>query len=224
MCIDILIIEDDKELGDMLTYFLSTVENYSVFRHNSGENALNLVIEKTPRLILLDIQLPVHTGFEILTSLRDASILTPVIMMTANDSELSETNALVLGADDYIRKPIRANVLKERIKRLISPTVKLQEKLILSMKESQLLYQDITVHLLPSEFEILEILAQSDEPKSVHDLFFDIHGYEANADDKSIYMRLSSLRKKISKYFVGQELIKNKRSRGFYLTRDIEKQ
>ncbi|MFD2176913.1 response regulator transcription factor [Veronia pacifica] len=222
--IDILIIEDDKELGDMLIYFLSTVENFSVYRHDSGEGAVEVVIEKQPRLILLDIQLPEKTGFEVLTQLRKKSINIPIIMMTANDSELCETNSLVLGANDYIRKPIRANVLKERIKRQISPAKESKCSFILSVKDSQLLYKNHTIDLLPSEYEILDILSDSDGPMSVHDLFTMIHGYEPSLDDKSIYMRISSLRKKIANHLTDIELIKNKRSVGFYVTRDILKQ
>ncbi len=80
-------------------------------------DAVEYIFDKKPDLVLLDIQLPKVSGLSILKSLRDQGYIHPVIIMTANDSEITETNALSLGADDYITKPIRTNALRERIKK-----------------------------------------------------------------------------------------------------------
>ena len=224
---DVLIVEDDLQLREMLCYFLKNVEGYSVDCSSSGEGAAEIIMDQAPKLVLLDIQLPHTSGLSVLESLRQQGSTIPVIIMTANDNEITETNALTIGANDYITKPVRTNALRERIRKILEqkPSIhsRVEEELIFRLcpRNSTLQFKHITVPLIPSEFELLELLAKADEPMPVHELFQHIHGFPYHIEDRSIYMRVSTLRKKLSAYLPDMELIKNKRSRGFYLNYQV---
>ncbi|PSU13606.1 response regulator transcription factor [Photobacterium kishitanii] len=219
---NILIIEDDQQLREMLCYFLSSIEGYNVSCISSGENAVEYIFDKKPDLVLLDIQLPKVSGLSILKSLRDQGYIHPVIIMTANDSEITETNALSLGADDYITKPIRTNALRERIKRQIRPVLNdklnvVNDNFYLDTHISCLCYKHNKVSLAPAEVEILEILIKENRPVPVFELFEMIHGFSYQLEDRSVYMRIFSIRKKIAAIFPDIDLVKNRRNKGFYL-------
>jgi len=115
--LDIMIVDDDPQLREMLYYFLSEIEGYNINFFNTGDGAVEFIIEAQPKLILLDIQLPHTSGLSILKTLKEQFFDGPIIMMTAYDTELAEINSFALGANDYITKPIRINALSERIKR-----------------------------------------------------------------------------------------------------------
>lgn len=227
--LDILIIEDDNELREMLCYLLSTVESFNVETLATGEGAIAHIESKQPRLVLLDIQLPVQSGLDILREMKERNLPAAVIMMTANDSELSETNSLVLGAHDYVSKPIRSNVLLERIKRQLNiagqteRSSQAMDQFYLRECDMTLIYNDVVVSLIPSEYELLEVLIDSNAPVTVGSIFEKIHGFSHHVEDRSIYMRISSLRKKLYSHIPDVQLINNRRSRGFYLAFPVTK-
>ncbi len=98
----------------MLCYFLSEIESYDIDCLDTGDGVVEFIIEKQPELVLLDIQLPHTSGLSVLKKLKEQMFEAPILMMTANDTELTETNYLLLGANDYVTKPIRTKVLFER--------------------------------------------------------------------------------------------------------------
>ena len=98
--IDILIVEDNKELADLLCDFLRA-ENYTVSTADSGEKALSLYERYGARLIVLDIMLPGMDGFAVCTKIREQSN-TPVLIVSAKTEKDDKLNGLLLGADDYI--------------------------------------------------------------------------------------------------------------------------
>lgn len=224
--LDIIIIEDDLQLREMLCYFLAEIEGYDIDSLDTGEGAVEFIIEKQPKLVLLDIQLPHTSGLNVLKTLKEQGFEAPILMMTANDTELTETNSLLLGANDYVTKPIRTKVLSERIKRQLERHVVevpqevslSNNQFYLSSQHSSVLYNQIEIKLIPSEYELLEILSDAEKPVSVADLFEKIHGFSYHEEDRSIYMRVSSLRKKLAVELPDIELVKNRRSKGFFLS------
>lgn len=229
--IDIVLIEDDCELRRMLNYLLSEIEGFEVACFKSGSIALPFIEKNLPRLVLLDLQLPDMSGLDIIKSIRSKLMPTPVIVITANDSELTEMNCLTAGANDYLAKPIRSSVLVERIKRQIFKDSKTLNKeneadnegkiAYLREKDHNLIYNNTNIKLAPSEYEILDILNKSEKPMTVCDLFELIHGFNHDPIDRSIYMRIYSLKKKINASFPNFELVMNRRSKGFYLSCDM---
>lgn len=117
----ILLVEDEDEISYVIEFMLKR-EGYTVTRAKDGKEALDLVKNiNPPSLILLDIMLPFHDGFEILSTVRKMDIWkeVPVIMLSAKSMEGDVTRAIDQGADDYINKPFQPEELKSRIRRYI---------------------------------------------------------------------------------------------------------
>ncbi|MBC78727.1 MAG: DNA-binding response regulator [Chloroflexi bacterium] len=111
----VLIVEDDKSIRDALRYNL-IAENYSVSLEENGIDALDTILQNPFDLILLDIMLPNLDGMEICKRVRYENINTPIIMITARDTDIDKVLGLELGADDYVSKPFSMPELLARIK------------------------------------------------------------------------------------------------------------
>jgi CheY-like chemotaxis protein len=116
----ILVVDDDASLAEILREILQS-ENYDVVTASSGAEALVHLYRETPDLVLTDLQMPGMDGLELLRKIRgDLSVCqTPVVFLTVIDSLDREVEALNLGADDYIAKPIERARLLGRIRRAL---------------------------------------------------------------------------------------------------------
>ena len=110
----ILVVDDDQEMLKVLNRSLET-EGYNVALAEDGSAALTMMEESRPDLILLDVVMPGLNGFQILDLIRQRSEV-PVIMLSVMREVTSLRDALTLGADDYVKKPVRINELLARIK------------------------------------------------------------------------------------------------------------
>ena len=113
----ILLIEDDKEISEMLKNYL-TVENYEVICAYDGQEACDYFDRTDFSMILLDLMIPKISGMDVMQHIREHSVV-PLIIISAKDSEIDKTLGLSLGADDYITKPfsvveVLARINKER--------------------------------------------------------------------------------------------------------------
>ena len=115
---DILIVEDDKELADLLTDFLRD-EGYTVTAVESGGRALELFEKYGAKLVVLDINLPDVNGFAVCSKLRENAD-TPILIVSARTDKEDKLNGLDLGADDYIEKPYDIDILIAKIKGISS--------------------------------------------------------------------------------------------------------
>ncbi|MBQ8846336.1 MAG: response regulator, partial [Lachnospiraceae bacterium] len=111
--IDILIVEDNKELADLLCDFLRA-ENYTVSVAESGEKALQLYQRYGARLLVLDVMLPGMDGFSVCTNIREESN-TPILMVSAKTEKDDKLAGLLAGADDYIEKPYDIDIMLAKI-------------------------------------------------------------------------------------------------------------
>ena len=118
MTIKILIIEDELALQQTLKLNLE-LENYQVDTCSSGGDAISVIKNFNPDLILLDIMLPVIGGIEVYKQLKDLKINTPVIFLTAKNNVQDKIEGLKLGADDYITKPFDLEELLLRIQNVL---------------------------------------------------------------------------------------------------------
>lgn len=116
--IKILIVEDDSDLREGLCFSL-TSDGYDVFGTGTKGEGLREVKTGAYDLVLLDCNLPDGTGFEFCREVRQFS-RTPIIMLTARDTEMDEIKALELGVDDFLSKPFSLGVLKARMKRILN--------------------------------------------------------------------------------------------------------
>ena len=110
----ILVVDDEKPISDIIKFNLEK-EGYEVVVAYDGEEALEKVESEQPDLIVLDLMLPKIDGLEVAKRVR-AKHTTPIIMVTAKDSELDKVLGLELGADDYVTKPFSNRELVARVK------------------------------------------------------------------------------------------------------------
>ena len=111
----LLIVEDALDVAEMLQFYFSS-HGYDVLVANDGETALKLCRAQLPSLVLLDIGLPDIDGREVCRLLRRARVRIPIIMLTAAEGEANEILGLDSGANDYVPKPFRLNVLLARVR------------------------------------------------------------------------------------------------------------
>ena len=111
----ILIVEDEKNIVDILAFNLSK-EGYDTLEAYDGQTGLELALAENPDLILLDLMLPRMNGFDVCRAVRESNRSTPIIMLTAREEETDKVLGLELGADDYITKPFSMRELLARVK------------------------------------------------------------------------------------------------------------
>ena len=111
----ILIVEDEQNIVDILSYNLSR-EGYDTLEAYDGPTGLQLALEQNPDLILLDLMLPGMNGFDVCRKVRQSGSSTPILMLTAREEEADKVLGLELGADDYITKPFSMRELLARVK------------------------------------------------------------------------------------------------------------
>jgi DNA-binding response OmpR family regulator len=114
----LLVVEDDPHIRIGLIEALRS-ENYEVSEVSNGAQAMPVVKERKPDLILLDVMLPGKSGFDICRELREAKITTPILMLTAKGQEIDKVVGLELGADDYVTKPFGIRELLARVHALL---------------------------------------------------------------------------------------------------------
>ena len=114
----IVIVDDDDRLRSLISTYL-TKEGFNVFPMASGEDALKIVYEKQPNLIILDINLQGMDGLSVCRRLRNAGIQIPIIMLTARGEESDRIHGLEIGADDYLTKPFNPRELVARIRAVL---------------------------------------------------------------------------------------------------------
>lgn len=165
----ILIIEDDATLLRLLASHL-TFNGYEVLLAGSGSCGLAMAREATPDLVLLDIMMPAMDGWEVCQRLRDFSDV-PIIMLTARTMETDVIKGLMLGADDYIRKPFNLHELTLRIKAVLKRTGGNAKEhaappysdgtLTVDHDRRLVVLNCEPVHLSPTEFRLLSYLVQN---------------------------------------------------------------
>lgn len=124
----ILIIDDSKEIVKHLTEYILPVNGYKTLHAFDGRTGLQLIREKKPDLVMLDLHLPEMTGTDVLQQMTQESLSTPVVLMTGYGSEQSAIDAFRLGAKDYIIKPFTVDEITETIDRALVETRLLHDK------------------------------------------------------------------------------------------------
>jgi len=114
MAAKILVVDDEQPIADILKFNLEK-EGYQVVCAFDGESAVRLALSEEPDLILLDLMLPLKDGLDVCREVR-ATLNTPIIMLTAKDSEIDKVLGLEMGADDYVTKPFSTREILARVK------------------------------------------------------------------------------------------------------------
>jgi two-component system response regulator CpxR len=226
----ILVIDDDIDLCELLTDYLTT-EGFSVEVVHDGEAGAARALAGDYALVVLDVMLPGINGFEVLRRLRAGSV-TPVLMLTARGDDVDRIVGLEMGADDYLPKPFNPRELVARIRAVqrrtaAAPTTGTaqSESLVVGDVELDLGARSVHVGEMPVEltsveFSLLEVLIRrAGQVVSREELSLQALGRELNAYDRSIDVHVSSLRRKLGALGEESERIKTVRGIGYFFSR-----
>lgn len=197
---DILIVEDNKELSDLLCDFLRA-ENYTVSAAETGEKALSLYEKYGARLIVLDIMLPGIDGFAVCRKIREESN-TPIIIVSAKTEKEDKLNGLVLGADDYIEKPYDIDIMLAKIGGIFKRRYAVDEIIegdICVNKISRTVHKnDTLVEMTAKEYDLLVLLMENKgKALSKEYLFNQIWGSDSFSEQQTLTVHIKWLRQKI---------------------------
>ncbi len=191
----ILLVDDENEIRNMLRIFLD-VEDYNVLEAEDGKTALQKVISDKPSLVVLDLGLPDMDGQDVLAKIRQFSHV-PVIVLTARDDDTQLVKALTAGADDYVTKPFRAEVLLARIGANLrghsAGTVESEALtnggIRLDLHRHEVFINDQLVAFTPKEFSLLGFFVRNKGKMLTHkQILKDIWG--SNHTDDTQYLRV----------------------------------
>lgn len=205
----ILIIDDDIELCALLKKYLEA-EGYSVATKYNGADGLSEALAASYQIIVLDVMLPHKNGFDVLTDLRKSS-KTPVLMLTAKDSEIDKILGLRLGADDYLVKPFSMNEFVARVQSIIrrytdfggenspeSISILTLENLSINPSTREVIAFGVLAELTAKEFDLLYFLAKNNgRVFTKKQIYSAVWKDEYAFDDNNIMVHIRRLRKKI---------------------------
>jgi DNA-binding response OmpR family regulator len=221
---EILIVDDDQELGAMLTEFLAP-DHLDVSARLSGEDGLLALREADYDLLILDIMLPGMSGLDVLKAVRRDNDI-PVIMLTARGDDVDRILGLEFGADDYLSKPFNPRELLARIKAILRRAGLDEPRgggIAVGMLELDVGNRRVSAHgksirLTGTEFELLRCLAESPGTVVSKDqLSQQVLGRRHMPYDRSIDTHVSNVRGKLAAAGVDRPIIQSRRGVGYVL-------
>ena len=198
--LDILIVEDNKEIGTLLCDFLRR-ENYTVSVVDNGEKALELYEKYGAKVIVLDIMLPGMDGFAVCSEIRETSN-THIIIASAKVEKNDKLKGLNLGADDYIEKPYDVDILIAKIKGIFKRKYG-QEEIVEGNIRLNTVHQTIYVdgqkkENTEKEFELLKLLIENKNVTMKKEyLFNNVWGSDSDSEIQTLTVHIKWLREKI---------------------------
>ena len=205
---DILIVEDDRDIADLIAHYLERAGHQARIAPNGGDG-LAAARDRTPDVIVLDLMLPGLDGLEICRALR-ADVRTsrvPIIMLTARAEESDRIAGLELGADDYVTKPfspkelvarINAQVRRERRSSSVPPALLVFATLTIDIDRHVVRDAGREVHLAAKEFLLLQYLVEHQGRVLSRDrLLTDVWGYQYTGGTRTVDVHVRRLREKL---------------------------
>jgi two-component system, OmpR family, alkaline phosphatase synthesis response regulator PhoP len=209
--IKILIVDDEADIVELINYNLQSA-GYETLTASNGSEALLKAKTFKPNLILLDLNMPIKDGLKTCAELRVNAEYndTNIVFLTAQASEENELNALQLGADDFLRKPIKPTLLLSKISSILRRNQKLDDAQLLEFenikidkKEYSVVYNNTLVNLARKEFQLLYMLAS--KPGRVfgrEEILTTIWGNEVIVGDRTIDVHVRKIRQKLDEKFI----------------------
>lgn len=221
----VLIVEDEPAQRDILAYNLES-EGYQVTRAENGEEALILIKEETPDLIVLDWMLPNVSGIEVCRQLktRQETRTVPIIMLSARSEEVDRVRGLETGADDYVVKPYSVGELMARVRlqlRRSRPAAvgeKLEfEDIVLDSESHKVFRKGKLLKLGPTEFRLLStFMEKPGRVWSREQLLDRVWGRDIYVDTRTVDVHIGRLRKALCQHG-GQDPVRTVRGAGYAL-------
>lgn len=202
--VDILLVEDNKELSDLIGMFLKK-DGYVVKMAKSSEEALDFLKEDKAKLILLDVMLPGKDGFGFCAKVREASNI-PIIIMSAKVDKEDKLNGFLQGADDYLEKPVDIDILRAKIGALMKRNYELKQEntllqsgaVTIDKDAKQVFFHGKELSLTVKEYELLLLLAENPGKTLNKDfLFNEVWGMDSFSENQTLTVHIKMLRDKI---------------------------
>lgn len=218
----ILVVDDEKDIVDIIKYNLEREKEYEVLTASNGKQAIEAA-ETNPDLILLDIMMPELNGFEVCKILKSNPHTSgiPIIFLTAKENEIDEILGLEIGADDYITKPISPRKVIARIKSVIRRSaneIEVTSKLERNVKFGNLeidssghivKINDKEIFFPKKEFQLLHFLISNrGRVYSRENLLNQIWGENVYVVDRTVDVHVAKVREKLGEYSEYIETIK----------------
>lgn len=227
----ILVVDDEQPIADILKFNLEK-EGYQVICAYDGGSAVELAFSEQPDLILLDLMLPVKDGMDVCREVR-SKLNTPIIMLTAKDTELDKVLGLEMGADDYVTKPFGTRELLARVKAHLRRQTKVQSApsesdtqrngmrihALFIDNDMYMVYKDgVPLDLTHREFELIQYLAKnSGKVMTREHLLQAVWGFEYFGDVRTVDVTIRRLREKLETDPSRPEYIMTRRGLGYLM-------
>ena len=216
----IFLVEDDDDIRGELSKLLSKY-GYECLTSDDYEHMTDAILRENPQLVLLDINLPVYDGYCVCRELRHRSQI-PVIVVTSRDNDADELMSMNLGADDFITKPYRAQILLARIAAVLKraypaapPQILSHRGLQLNLSKGVACYEGKSAELTKNEMKILHMLISNRErilPRE--ELMNALWQTDEFVDDNTLTVNVNRLRRKLEDLGLKDYLI-TKRGQGY---------
>lgn len=200
----ILVVDDEESVNLLLCDALS-LAGHTPLSARHGLEALRIAREQEVDLLLLDINMPMADGFEVLERMRAAGISTPVIVLTARQDSDDTRRGFQLGADDFVRKPFRLEEVVLRVEAVLRRSLPPQPDrkvtlgdICIDIDQHVVTVADSVIELSPTEFRLLLYLVEnSGRVVSRAQLLRDVWGYPTDSETKLVETYISYLRRKV---------------------------
>lgn len=199
----ILLIDDEADILEFVKYNLSR-DGYEVFTAANGAEGLQVALEVKPHLILLDMMMPVLDGIETCKAIRRSPVLknVMVVYLSAVGTEETQLQGYDAGADDYINKPIKMNILRSRVQAILKRIPSIEEpandKLEIDVEHYLVKKGDETIILPRKEFSLLQLLhSKPGKLFTREEIYAKVWGSNVIVGDRTIDVHIRKLRQKI---------------------------
>jgi len=219
----VLVVEDERRLAQLVRRVLEE-EGHTVDVAHDGEEGLQMALEGTHDVIVLDIMLPEINGLDVCKSLRANRVDTPVLLLTALDGVDDRVRGLDAGADDYLPKPFAFQELMARLRALSRRRVQPRDPqelnvddLTLELRRRRAQRDGRSIELSPKEFSLLEFLMRNQGRVVTRTQILDhLWGYDFATDSNLVDVYVAYLRRKVDKD-TSNKLIRTVRGVGYAL-------
>ena len=223
MAPQIMVVDDETGVRELVCDALR-IAGFETLQASDGMSALTALRTAKPDLLIIDINMPLMDGFDLVERLRTQNDFTPVLMLSARNDRADITRGLSLGADDYVTKPFGLEELLLRVKAILRRTSKVSitstlltcGPITLNEEIHQVTFNSDVVELSPTEFRLLAILLENKgRVLSKSALLDDVWGITFESETSVVDTYISYLRKKLHRN--GFDGIKTIRGVGFQI-------
>lgn len=207
----VLIVEDEAKIREFVALFIKK-EGHEIIEAEDGQQGIELFENSQFDLVLLDIMMPKVNGFQVCKKIRETSSV-PIIILTAIEEDSDQIKGYELGADDYVLKPFKIQILMAKVRRLLkareersmklnaSDKVFKYEALLIDFSVRKAYVNNTYIKMTPKEFDLLEYLVMNKGLSLSRDKLLEfVWGYDFEGGSRVVDNHIKKLRNKLSKY------------------------